>query len=222
MNRAITCLAIKVSQRAGALGAALLLLALPTLTSAKPLTESSAQSSKATSSSTIATLPIGVVDVRRVLDESKFGKEEQRALESLGEELQGSLAKTQRELEDLVRRSQDPEYLESLSAKAEEELQMAGQSLSQNYMAQTNQFKKIMGEAEMHLLEELNLQVSRAAQIVARAEGLAMCLRQEACPYFLEQLNITDAIIDEMDKAYSQKPKEAAAATSKIPGLSRS
>jgi outer membrane protein len=152
---------------------------------------------------------IGVVDMRRCLDDSKFGQHEKDALLALQKKLGKELETAERELTDLADKLQDPEYVDSLSPQKDEELKMRYQMLSQEIMQKQNQFYQILGQGEMKLMQELTAQVMRASQIVAKDKKMDFVIREEALTFFTPSTDITKEIVTEMDKLYANEMGEA-------------
>lgn len=148
-----------------------------------------------------------IVDFRRCIEESKFGKQEQNSLEALKKQLAESIEGTEEQLQDIARKAQDPDYIDSLSPEAEEQLRMRYGGLSRELSEKQQQFYQMISQAEYKLLQEMNLQVMRSAQMVAKEEGFDMVLRNDAALYFQNSMDITDSVIKELDAIFDQEMK---------------
>jgi outer membrane protein len=149
-------------------------------------------------------LKVGMVDFRRCLEESKFGKSESNQLEALRKQLGGTLEGTERELQDLATKLRDPDYLDSLSPEAEEQVKVRWQTLQQEMQQQQQQFYQIVQQAEYKLVTDLSVEVMAAAQKAAREQDINLVLREDAAFYFPKAMDLTSAVIAMMDGNFSE------------------
>lgn len=152
-----------------------------------------------------ASTKIGVVDFRRCLEESKLGQQERDALLALRKQLAGQVEAAERAFSDLAKEFRNPEHLESLSSEAEEDLRMRYEMLSQEIVQKQNQFYEQMGQAEMRVMQDLTVQITRASQIVAKEKELDYILREEALFYFIPDSDFTKEVITEIDKLFASE-----------------
>ncbi len=149
-------------------------------------------------------LQVGMVDFRRCLEESKFGKSEQSQLEALRKQLTGTLQGSERELTDLATKLRDPDYLDSLSNEAEEQLKVRFQTLSQEMQQQQQQFYQIANQAEYKLMTDLSTEVMAASQKVAREGDVDLILREDTAFYFPKAMDLTTKVVAVMDSNFSE------------------
>ncbi len=151
---------------------------------------------------------IGVVDFKAVLEKSKIGKAEQTAFANLRDQMTGIVEKTEKDLEDVVKKLEDADYMDGLSDDAQQELQKKFQTLSQEMGRYQGQYYQILNQAQMRLLQELQTKVSESAKVIAEKQKLSLVLDEEACFYFNEKLEITDAVIKELDTRFDKESAE--------------
>ncbi len=157
------------------------------------------------SSTLMGATKVGVVDFRKTIEDSKLGKQEQNSLEALRKQLQGTVEGIEKELNELVRKLRDPDYLDSLSPDAEEQMKMRYQTLMQEMQQQQQQAYQIMSQAEYRFVNEVSVEVARASSIVAKEQDIDIVLREDAVFFSKDDMDITREVINEMDKAHQGK-----------------
>ena len=145
---------------------------------------------------------IGVVDFRKAIEDSKVGKQEQNSLEALRKQLSSGVEGVEKELSDLMRKLRDPDYLDSLSPDAEEQMKMRYQQLMQEMQQQQQQAYQIMSQAEYRFVNEMTVEVQRAAKVIAGKKHLELVVREDGVFYYEPDMDITREVIAEMDKAH--------------------
>lgn len=159
----------------------------------------------------------GIVNFKLCVEESKLGKAEQAAFESLKNQMAAVLEKTEKELDDVAAKLSDPEQVDALSAKAEEELKEKFQRLSQDLNRFQNQYYQILNQANFKVLNTLSTKVADAAETVARSRNLNLVLNEEACFFYSKELDITKLVVAEMDKNYVPESNLNAPSPSQAP-----
>lgn len=153
---------------------------------------------------------IGIVDFTSCVTNSKFGKKEQENLQNISKQMQGMMEQTETELKELSAKFDDAEYLDSLSPKAEEEMKQKFQTLNEDLERYRNQFYQVLQHAQYQLVQKVNTSAAKAAEQVAAARGLDYVLNREVCFYCKSDLDVTQDVVSEMDKAFdadAAKPK---------------
>jgi len=158
---------------------------------------------------------VGVVNFREAIEQSKFGKQEQTSFEAMQNQMMGQMEATQKELQEIVGKLQDREYLDGISPEAEQQLQMKGQQLSQTLEAQRQQFQAILQQAQVKMIQLLSNQVKRASELVAQKQGLDLVLQEEAAFYFQPSFDVTDNVVAEMNTIFDKEESDDAAANGK-------
>ena len=162
----------------------------------------------------VAKSDIGVVSLDQVLNESKFGQQEQSGFEALQKQFSGTIEALDKELAEISDKAGDEDYMDSLSEDAENEMKTRFQQLMQQRGQQENQAMQILQQERYRLVQTLNTEVMRASQIVAKAKKFEMVLRDEAVFFFNSDMDVTKEVIVEMDKLFDTENNEASASWS--------
>jgi len=137
------------------------------------------------------------------MEDSKQGKQERGSFETMRTQMQGSLEKTESELRDIASKLENQDYMDGLSPTAEEELKIRFQNLSQEFARYQNQYYQILNQANFQMIQSLHTQVSSAAEKVRQKRDLIMVLNEDSVFAFVDSLDVTEAVIEEMDRRYS-------------------
>jgi len=149
----------------------------------------------------------GIVNFKLCVEESKLGKAEQAAFESLKSQMAAVLEKTEKDLEEIAAKLSDSDQLDALSPEAEEELKQNFQRLSQDLNRYQNQYYQILNQANFKVLNSLSTKVGEAAETIAKSKNLSIVLNEEACFYYNPELDITKQVIAELDRNYVAEAK---------------
>ncbi len=122
--------------------------------------------------------------------------------ESLKKQMGESLQKTELELEDLAKKLEDKDYMDSLSPSADEELRMRFQALSQDFGRFQNQYYQLLNQANMKMLQSLHNSVCSAAELVRDRNHLTFLMNEDSVFACTNNLNFTDEVVKEMDKKF--------------------
>lgn len=147
-------------------------------------------------------LKIGFVNFKDCMEDSKQGQQEKGSFEAMRSQMQESLEKTEAELQDIASKLEDQDYMDGLSPAAEEELKMRFQGLSQEFGRYQNQYYQILNQANFQMMQSLHTQVSAAAEKVRQKKSLAMVLNEDSVFAFADSLDVTKAVIEEMNRRY--------------------
>jgi outer membrane protein len=150
---------------------------------------------------------IGVVNFKTILEDSKVGKEQQNGLEAMRKQMASTMEKLESELGEMQMKAQDPDFIDSLSPEAEEEFRMKAGRLSSEYQQNQQQFYQIMNQAEYKLVAEVSSHISSASQGVAKEKNLDLVLRDDVCFYFQNDMDVTNAVLKEMDQRFDRESK---------------
>ncbi|MGE3954498.1 MAG: OmpH family outer membrane protein [Parachlamydiales bacterium] len=151
---------------------------------------------------------IGILDFQQCVDNSKEGKEQGEQLKSIEAQLSSTIQETEKGLQEIIQKAQDPDYRDSLSPEAEREMLQRGQMLHGQLQEQRQQFYQIMQQAEMQVIQQLRVGVARAAGVVAKKYNLDLVLPENATFYFKSGMDITKDVITELDKQFDQDKKQ--------------
>lgn len=148
---------------------------------------------------------VAIVNFASCMTESKLGKEEQASFEALKTQMGSLLEDTEKQISEIAAKFNDPEFLDGLSPEAEEDLKVKYQTLSEEMNRYQNQYYQVLQQANMKVVQNLGAHIQEASEKVAKAKKLTMVINKEACFFFTPTLDVTDAVIAEMDKAYEVK-----------------
>ncbi|MCH9610852.1 MAG: hypothetical protein S4CHLAM81_13610 [Chlamydiales bacterium] len=149
-----------------------------------------------------AELKIGFVNFKSCMEESKQGKQEMGSFEVMRTQMQESLEKTETELQEIAGKLEDQDYMDGLSPTAEEELKMRFQGLNQELARYQNQYYQILNQANFQMMQTLHTQVSTASEKVRQKQELALVLNEDSVFAFSDSLDVTAAVVDEMNRRY--------------------
>lgn len=169
----------------------------------------------------------GIVNFGTCVSDSKLGKQEQASFESLKKQMTTLLEDTEKQLNELSAKFNDPEYLDGLSPEAEDELKNKFRTLSEEMSRYQNQYYQVMNQANMRIMQIMANNINTASEKVAKDKKLSMVVNKDACFFYNPALDITNLIITEMDKGFAEaeakkqtaaaeKPVEAAEAKTEV------
>lgn len=148
---------------------------------------------------------VAVVNFANCMTESKLGKQEQASFESLKTQMASLLEDNEKQLNEIASKFSDSEYMDGLSPEAEEELKIKYQQLSEEMNRYQNQYYQVLQQANMKIVQALGANIQEASEKVAKNKKLTMVINKEACFFFTPTLDVTDAVVAEMDKSYEAK-----------------
>lgn len=154
-------------------------------------------------------IPYGIVNFENCVTESKYGKQEQDSFEKVREQMTTLMTDIEKQLNEIATKFQDPEFVDSLSPEAEQEMKARFQSLSEELNRYQNQYMQVMQQANMKIMQTMNNHISKASETIAKKRKIPMVVREEACFFYTPSFDITTSIIEEMDKAYTKESKTA-------------
>ena len=159
---------------------------------------------------------VGIVKFPVCVSESKHGKQEQEAFENVRNQITNLITDIEKQLTDLGNKFNDPEFIDSLSPEAEQEMKARYQTLSEEHGRYQNQYMQVMQQANMKLIQVMSNHVSEASQTIAKKKKLSRIERDDACFFYKPEDDVTALIIEEMDKNFDKEnPSEAAAKQTK-------
>jgi len=150
----------------------------------------------------------GVVNFGTCVSDSKLGIQEQASFEALKKQMASLLEDTEKQLNDLTAKFNDPDYLDGLSPEAEEELKNKFRSLNEDLNRYQNQYYQVMNQANMRIVQTLSNGINTASEKVAKDKKLSVVFNKEACFYYTPALDVTKLVIAEMDKAFVPEMKK--------------
>ena len=155
---------------------------------------------------------VGVVNFGTCIQDSKVGKKEQASFESLKKQMTTLLEDTDKQLQEISSKFNDPEYMDGLSPEAEEELKVKFRTLSEEMNRHQNQYYQVLNQANMKIVQAMSNNIQTASEKVAKDKNLTVVINKEACFFYSPQLDVTSAVVSEMDKNYDVQAKNEASA----------
>lgn len=144
-------------------------------------------------------LKIGVVNFKLAVEESKAGKQEQSNFENLKKQMESVLEEKEKGLNELAAKFNDPDYVDSLSAEAENELKHKFRVMNQDITQIQSQYYQTLNQANMKILQKLNDLVADAATKVAKEKGYDLVVNDESVYFSQSILDITKPVIERMN-----------------------
>lgn len=153
---------------------------------------------------------VGVVNFGTCIQDSKVGKKEQASFESLKKQMTTLLEDTEKQLNEIAAKFNDPEYMDGLSPEAEEELKVKFRTLNEEMSRHQNQYYQVLNQANMKIIQAISSNIQTASEKVAKDKHLTVVINKEACFFYSPQLDVTAAVVAEMDKGYDVKNETSA------------
>ncbi|PCI95818.1 hypothetical protein COB11_01085 [Candidatus Aerophobetes bacterium] len=160
---------------------------------------------------------IGIVNFATCVTESKLGKQEQEAMENIKTQMSHLIKDIEEQLQDLTGKLSDSDYLDGLSPEGEQELKMKFGQLREEHERYQQQFYQVMQQANMKLVQTVSSYVNAATGKIAKAKKLSLVVNKDACFSFDENFDITQIVIDEMDKSFDELQAQAVSKAEKQP-----
>jgi outer membrane protein len=125
------------------------------------------------------------------------------------------LEDTEKQINELATKFNDPEFLDSLSPEAEEELKNKFRSLNEDLNRYQNQYYQVLNQSNMKIMQTLSNSINTASEKVAKEKKLSLIVNKEACFFTSATLDVTPFVVTEMDKNYEQLAKQQPSAAQK-------
>ncbi|MBA2727747.1 MAG: OmpH family outer membrane protein [Parachlamydiaceae bacterium] len=151
---------------------------------------------------------IGVVNFKLAVEDSKAGKLEQTNFENLKKQMESVLEEKEKSLTEIAAKFNDPDYLDSLSAEAENELKHKFRTMNQDLTQIQNQYYQTLNQANMKVLQKLNDVVAEAATKVAKERGYDLIVNDDSIYFSRGSLDITNAVIENMNVQFDKEQRE--------------
>lgn len=184
-------------------------------------------------------MPIGVIDFKACVEKSRAGRQEQGNFDNLKRQVDASLQKQQQELQkkqaelekkqeellEIKAKLEDPDYMDSLpavnAAELKHKFRKLGETLSmqaQEHYAQEQELYQqkeegygVLTQMNAKAVQKLQEMVEKAAETIAKQEGLMVLANREAFFYYAPQLDKTDLVVALLDKQTAQEPAQTPA-----------
>ncbi len=149
----------------------------------------------------------GIVDFNSCMMESKYGKKELESLESIKDQMTKLIGDIETQLKEIAEKFNDPDYMDSLSPDAEQDLKVQFQSLSEEMNRYQSQYYQVMNQANMQIVQSIAGYVNQASTQVARTSKIPLVIHKDAIFYYDPEYDITSAVIEEMNKSFELEHK---------------
>ncbi|MDD6309860.1 MAG: OmpH family outer membrane protein [Chlamydia suis] len=149
-----------------------------------------------------STSTIGIVNLRRCLEESALGKKEAAEFEKMKKQFSNSMGKMEEELSSIYSKLQDDDYMEGLSESAATELRKKFEELSAEYNTAQGQYYQILNQSNLKRMQKIMDEVKKASEIVRVQEGLSMLLNDDVVLAIDASADKTDDIIKILDDSF--------------------
>ena len=149
-----------------------------------------------------STSTIGIVNLRRCLEESDLGKIEAAEFEKMKKQFSNSMGKMEEELSSIYSKLQDDDYMEGLSESAATELRKKFEELSAEYNTAQGQYYQILNQSNLKRMQKIMDEVKKASEIVRVQEGLSVLLNEDVVLAIDASADKTDDIIKILDDSF--------------------
>ncbi len=149
----------------------------------------------------------GIVNFATCISDSKLGKQEQASFESLRTQTTALLEQTEKQMNEIATKLNDPEFVDGLSPEAEEELKVKFRTLNDDLGRYQNQYYQVLNQANMRLVQILSSGITAASEKVAKDKKLTMVINKEACFFYSPQLDVTPLVINQMNQTFEESAK---------------
>ena len=149
-----------------------------------------------------STSTIGIVNLRRCLEEAALGKKEAAEFEKMKKQFSNSMGKMEEELSSIYSKLQDDDYMEGLSESAATELRKKFEELSAEYNTAQGQYYQILNQSNLKRMQKIMDEVKKASEIVRVQEGLTVLLNEDVVLAIDASADKTDDIIKILDDSF--------------------
>lgn len=159
------------------------------------------------------TIRIAIVNTKKCLEQSKYGKQEQANFEKMKTQMETVLQEKERAMEDLQSKLNDDDYMDSISEEAAADLKRKRRTIQNEGMQLQNQYMQTLQQANMKVVQKLTDILNKASAKVAQdninGEGYDIILSDEACTYFVPRMDISELVVAKMDALFDAEQKES-------------
>lgn len=158
----------------------------------------------ATTDARAQSMSVVYVDVDKVISDCDEGKEASEALKKEQAKKQGEISARESEIKKL----QDDleKQAKAFSAAAIEKKAAQYQQAVIEYQAIVVKYNKELQDKERELFDPVEKRIKELLRTVALRDGYDMILNKRSVPYGRKDLDLTDKIVQEYNKAYPGKP----------------
>lgn len=165
---------------------------------------------KEVTSSALDKVGVKVVNTRECFLNSKLGKQEQQAFETLKNQKTKLIDETRKRLEEIANKLNNPELLESMSPKEEQNLKSMYEQLSHDLNQLHNESYQILYQADMQINQTLQDNIDQTLQEIEK-EGPYIIFKSDACYDYSPELDATSMVIKKLDEKFEKNAKAQSA-----------
>ena len=151
---------------------------------------------------------VGVVNFRKCAESSKQGKEEIAALEETKKQISKFRDGKVEELESIVAKLQDPDFIDSIAEEEESKLKERFQHLNQELSQFENQYFQMLHQASAEFEKSISVSINEASKSVANDQGLSLIVRNDICSFYGDSLDVTNEVVAIMDNDFVPSVKK--------------
>lgn len=155
--------------------------------------------------SNTAPIKFRVVNFKTCAEQSKMGKQEQVSFEALKKQMENVLLEREKVLNDMAKKFEDEDYLDSLSPEAETEMKRKFRTLNQEYTQLQQQYLQTLQQTNYKVVQKLSDEVSKASDIVAKNSKIDMILNDETVFFASPSLDISAEVVKVMDETFERE-----------------
>jgi outer membrane protein len=145
---------------------------------------------------------IGVVDIKRVLDNSTAGKEAQAELTKQGKKMQGELEKRKAEIEEIQKNIERQAAVMSKDAREQKKRDL--QIKLYDFKNIENKYRSELRISEREKSIKIQKEVLRIAREIGKKEGYLIIIDKSIAIYVPNTLDLTDKVIQEYNAGYKK------------------
>ncbi len=149
----------------------------------------------------------GIVNFATCVTESKYGKQEQEAFESIKKQMGAYIEDTEKQLKEVANKLNDSDHMDGLSPEGTQELNAKFQALQEEMYRYQQQYNQLMSQAQYQLIQKINGYIQSASRSIAQKKKLDYVMNKEAVFFYHVDLDITNDVIAEMNKDFDKNQK---------------
>jgi outer membrane protein len=119
---------------------------------------------------------------------------------------------TEKQLKEMNDQLQNKDFLDGLSPDAEQKMKEKFAQLNEEYNRYNQQYYQFLNQGQYKIIQTIAGGINGAADKIASIKGYNMILNKQACFFYNPALDVTNDVVKEMDKAFDDEAKKAAAA----------
>lgn len=147
-------------------------------------------------------IKVGVVDIESCFEKSYLGQQEHAKVEALRNEMISMFETKQKEFRDVAEKLNNPDYMDTLTAEAEKELEQKARALSDELQLLENQSTQALHQAQAKMSQNFKTEIDKACEYIAREKDLDYIVTTHSCFYYKKPADMTPLVISEMNRHY--------------------